>query len=72
MWERGKNRANRSAGPAPKSRLYSIEIKDAKTDQVVVIAAADWTEDQKRLGALPRPLEGRMERGLFVELIASP
>jgi hypothetical protein len=49
MWERGKNRANRSAGPAPKSRLYSIEIKDAKTNQVVVIAAADWTEDQKRL-----------------------
>jgi hypothetical protein len=33
----------------PKSRLYSIEIKDAKTGQVVVIAAADWTQDQKRL-----------------------
>jgi hypothetical protein len=32
-----------------KSRLYSIEIKDARTEQVVVFAAADWTEEQKRV-----------------------
>ncbi len=31
----------------PKSRLYSIEIKDAKTEQVVVFAAADWTEERR-------------------------
>jgi hypothetical protein len=32
----------------PKSRLYSIQIRDAKTGQVVVFAAADWTEEEKR------------------------
>jgi hypothetical protein len=32
-----------------KSRLYSIEIKDARTEQVVVFAAADWTEKEKRV-----------------------
>jgi hypothetical protein len=33
----------------PKSHLYLIEIKDARTGQVVVFAAADWTEDEKRV-----------------------
>ena len=39
----------RNGRDMPKSRLYSIEIKDVRTDQVMVIAAADCTEDQKRL-----------------------
>jgi hypothetical protein len=61
----------------PKTRLYSIEIKDARTDQVVVIAAADWTEDQKLLavaqikrlvglrdnGNLALPTEPGLKRG---------
>jgi hypothetical protein len=33
----------------PNSRLYSIQITDAGTDQVVIFAAADWTEEQKRV-----------------------
>jgi hypothetical protein len=33
----------------PNSRLYSIQIRDARTDQVVVFAAADWTEEEKRV-----------------------
>jgi hypothetical protein len=33
----------------PNSRLYSIQITDARTDQVVIFAAADWTEEEKRV-----------------------
>jgi hypothetical protein len=30
----------------PKKRLYSIEIRDARTGQGVVLAAADWSKEE--------------------------
>jgi hypothetical protein len=32
----------------PKTRLYSIEIKDAGTGQVVIFAAAEWSDEELR------------------------
>jgi hypothetical protein len=32
-----------------KARRYSIEVKDAKSQTVVVSAAVDWTSDEKQV-----------------------
>jgi hypothetical protein len=56
----------------PKSRLYSIEIKDAKTEQVVVFAAADWTEEEKRVAvAQVMRLVGLSDESEFAPLAES-
>ena len=30
-------------------RRYAIEVSDVDTDQIVLLTAADWTEEQKRV-----------------------
>jgi hypothetical protein len=41
------------------TRLYPIEVKDAKTADTVIFIAVDWTEDEKRLALA---LIGRLNR----------
>jgi hypothetical protein len=31
-----------------KVRRYAIEVTDVETDQIVLLAAVDWTEEKKR------------------------
>jgi hypothetical protein len=38
-----------SAMPKERARRYSIEIKNVATGETVILAAADWTDDEKRL-----------------------
>ncbi|MBV8186245.1 MAG: hypothetical protein JOY64_00570 [Alphaproteobacteria bacterium] len=33
----------------PETRRYSIEVKDAKANTLVVSAAVDWTSDEKQI-----------------------
>jgi hypothetical protein len=32
-----------------KVRRYAIEVSDADTDQIVLLTAADWTEEEKHV-----------------------
>ena len=32
----------------PNIRRYAIEVTDVDTDQIVLLTAADWTEEEKR------------------------